>query len=352
MLNYNQGEKYMGIIKIRQLPSPEEMIESVPLPPELAARKKARDAEIKKIIEGNSPLFLVLVGPCSANDENSVCEYVARLGKVQEKVKDSLLLIPRIYTGKPRTTGDGYKGMLHQPNPEEAPNMVDGIKSIRRLHVRAISESGLSAADEMLYSENLVYVEDMLSYITIGARSVENQQHRLTSSGITLPVGMKNPTSGDLMVMFNSIYAAQQEHTFIYRDDEVQTTGNPYTHAVMRGSVNKHGESIPNYHYEDLIFCAEAYAERNLQNPAIIVDTNHSNSRKIYSEQPRIAKEVLHSRRYNDTLRTMVKGLMIESYLEPGSQDIGGGVYGKSITDACLGWNETEELLYYIAEYA
>lgn len=340
----------MSFQNIRKIPSPGEMIQRVPLPPNLQAVKAARDEEIKKIVQGQSSLFLVIIGPCSADDEDAVCDYVSRLAQMQEKVKEKLLLVPRIYTNKPRTTGEGYKGMLHQPNPEEEPNMVDGIMSIRKLHVRAISESHLTAADEMLYPDNLVYVEDMLSYIAIGARSVENQQHRLVGSAISLPVGMKNPTSGDITVMLNSIYAAQNAHSFIYQGHEVLSGGNPLTHAIMRGSVNKHGESIPNYHYEDLIFCAESYEERGLLNPMIVVDTNHSNSRKLFYEQIRITKEILHSRKYNSTLRKIVRGFMIESYLEEGNQKVGEKTYGKSITDSCLGWQDTEELLYYIAE--
>lgn len=340
----------MSFKNIRKIPTPEEIINLVPLSDDLKKIKAVRDAEIKKIIEGTSDKFLVIVGPCSADDENSVCDYVLRLAKLQEKVKDSLLLVPRVYTNKPRTTGEGYKGMLHQPDPEQESNMVEGILTIRKMHVRVISESGLSAADEMLYPDNLVYVEDMLSYIAIGARSVENQQHRLTTSGITLPVGMKNPTSGDLTVMFNSINAAQVQHSYIYQGYEVQTSGNPLAHAIMRGSVNKHGESIPNYHYEDLHFACEAYLRRELENPMIVVDTNHSNSKKLFFEQPRIAKEILHSRKYNADIRKMVRGLMIESYIVEGSQKVTERIYGKSITDACLGWNETEDLLLYIAE--
>ncbi|MDR2904174.1 MAG: 3-deoxy-7-phosphoheptulonate synthase [Clostridiales bacterium] len=341
----------MSFKNIRQLPSPVEVVGLVPLSEESKKAKAARDAEIKKIVEGKSGKFLLIIGPCSAEEEGAVCDYVLRLAKVQEKVAKELLIVPRIYTNKPRTTGEGYKGMLHQPNPEEAPNMLDGILSIRKMHVRAIAESGLSAADEMLYPDNLVYMEDLLSYIAIGARSVENQQHRLTSSGIDLPVGMKNPTSGDLTVMYNSVNAAQASHNYIYQNHEVQTSGNPLAHAIMRGSVNKHGESIPNYHFEDLIFSSELYLKRGLLNPMIVVDTNHANSRKLYYEQPRIAKEVLHSRRYNSTVRQLVRGLLIESYIEPGNQEISENrIYGKSITDACLGWTETEELIYYIAE--
>ena len=340
----------MSFRNVQEIPSPADMRDMAPLPDALKALKAERDAEIKKITEGTSGKFLVIVGPCSADEESAVCDYVYRLAGVQEKVKDKLLLVPRIYTNKPRTTGEGYKGMLHQPDPEAAPNMVDGILAIRRMHVRAMTESGLTAADEMLYPDNYVFVEDMLSYIAIGARSVENQQHRLTASGMHLPVGMKNPTSGDLTVMYNSIFAAQGSHHFIYQGHEVETSGNPLAHAIMRGSVNKHGESIPNYHYEDLIFAAEMYAQRGLENPMIVVDTNHANSKKQFKQQIRIAKEVLHSRRHSAEVGAVVRGLMIESYLEEGAQKVGDGVYGKSITDACLGWADTERLLYTIAE--
>jgi len=340
----------MSFKNIQKIPSPEEMQALVPLADNLKEIKAARDAEIRKIAENASDKFLVIVGPCSADEENAVCDYVYRLAEVQEKVKDKLLLVPRIYTNKPRTTGEGYKGMLHQPDPESEPNMVDGILSIRRMHVRAIAESGLTAADEMLYPDNYVFVEDMLSYIAVGARSVENQQHRLTASGMHLPVGMKNPTSGDLTVMYNSISAAQASHHFIYQGHEVETSGNPLAHAIMRGSVNKHGEAIPNYHYEDLISAAEMYAARGLVNPMIVVDTNHSNSKKQFKQQIRIAKEIMHSRRHNSDVRAIVRGLMIESYIEEGAQKVSEHVYGKSITDACLGWTDTEQLLYAIAD--
>jgi 3-deoxy-7-phosphoheptulonate synthase len=326
------------------------MIETAPLTPQLAAVKAARDAELKKIVTGESNRFLVVIGPCSADEEDPVCDYVARLAAVNEKVRDKLFLVPRIYTNKPRTTGEGYKGMLHQPDPKHGPNLADGILALRRLHIRAIRESGLTAADEMLYTDNLAYVMDILSYIAIGARSVEDQQHRLTTSGIDLPVGMKNPTSGDLAVLFNSIQAAQSSHSFLYQGQEVETDGNELAHAVLRGSVNKQGASIPNYHYEDLLFAAELYAQRGLRNPLVLIDTNHANSGKNHREQPRIVKEVLHSRKCSDQLKKVVRGLMVESYLEEGAQKISERVYGKSITDPCLGWPETEALLYYIAE--
>lgn len=340
----------MSFKNIRKIPSPQEIVELIPLSKELKKMKEKRDLEIKDIIEGKNHKFLVIVGPCSADDESSVCDYVNRLAKIQEKVKDKLFIIPRIYTNKPRTNGEGYKGMAHQPNPEEEPNMLDGILTIRKLHVRVMNESGLTSADEMLYPDNLIYVEDMLSYIAIGARSVENQQHRLATSGISLPVGMKNPMSGDISVMYNSINAAQLSHTFIYQGHEVETSGNPLAHGIMRGSVNKHGESIPNYHYEDLLLSSQAYLERGLSNPFLVVDTNHSNSKKIYSEQPRIAKEIINSRKNSELVKQMVRGLLIESYIEEGNQKINERIYGKSITDSCIGIDTTERLLYYLAE--
>ena len=333
------------------LPSPTELKEEYPLSEKLAELKKKRDQEIRDIFTGKSDKFAVIIGPCSADNEDSVCEYVDRLAKVNEKVKDKLMIIPRIYTNKPRTTGEGYKGMLHQPDPDKAPDLYAGIIAIRHMHIRAMEESGLTGADEMLYPENRSYLDDILSYEAIGARSVENQQHRLTASGMDIPVGMKNPTSGDLSVMLNSVVAAQMGHRFIYRSWEVETTGNELAHTILRGAVNKHGEAIPNYHYEDLRLLWEKYQEKNLKNPAVIVDTNHSNSNKQYDQQVRIAKEVLHSRQVDPELHTLVKGLMIESYIEPGNQKIGcDHIYGKSITDPCLGWEESERLLYTIAE--
>jgi len=336
----------------RRLPGQDDILSKTPMTEELTKIKNMRDRELADILEGASNKFLVIIGPCSAHDEAALCDYVSRLAPIQEKLAERLLIVPRIYTNKPRTTGSGYKGMLHQPRPEEEPNMLEGIYSIRRMHLRAIKESHLTAADEMLYPENLIYVDDMLSYIAIGARSVENQQHRLVSSGIDTAVGMKNPTSGDLSVMFNAINAAQSAHTFIFREHEVESTGNPYAHAIMRGSINKHGNNIPNYHYEDLYFAYETYIQRGLKNPAIVIDTNHSNSLKNYAEQPRIAKEVMQSRRLSPDIKKIVKGLLIESYIEEGSQEVTGGVYGKSITDGCIGWDETEKLLYYIADNA
>lgn len=305
---------------------------------------------IRKVFTGESEKFLVIIGPCSADNEEAVCDYIGRLAKVQDKVGDRLILIPRIYTNKPRTTGEGYKGMLHQPDPEKKPDLLAGLIAIRKLHIRAIEESGLTAADEMLYPENWRYFSDILSYVAIGARSVEDQQHRLTVSGMDVPAGMKNPTSGDLTVMMNSVVAAQGGHTFIYRGWEVKTTGNELAHTILRGAVNKRGNTIPNYHYEDLNLLLKMYDERDLKYPAAIVDANHSNSGKQYAEQIRIVKEVLHSRNLNPGIRELVKGVMIESYIEPGCQKIGQGnhVYGKSITDPCLGWDESEELIYTI----
>ena len=342
----------MGFEYVSKLPTPDEIRAQFPLAPELAAEKARKDAAIRDVFTGDSDKFLVIIGPCSADREDAVIDYVNRLAKVQEKVKDKLILVPRIYTNKPRTTGDGYKGLLHQPNPEGKPNLYQGLIAIRKLHMRVIEETGFSTADEMLYPENLTYLSDVMSYVAVGARSVENQQHRLVSSGCHVPVGMKNPTSGDLSVMLNSVQAAQHGHEFIMRDWEVKTDGNPWTHTILRGAVNKHGQCLPNYHYEDLILLHKLYMERNLQNPACIVDANHSNSNKKYAEQVRIAKEVLHSRRHSDDIRHLVKGLMIESYIEPGNHKIGEHCYGQSITDPCLGWDESEKLLYDIAEMA
>lgn len=335
---------------IKKLPTPAEIKEQFPLPMKLAELKEARDIQIKKVFKGESDKFLLIIGPCSADNEDAVCDYVNRLAKVSEKVSDKIIIIPRIYTNKPRTTGMGYKGMLHQPDPEGKPDLLAGLLAIRKMHIRVMEETGLTAADEMLYPENYRYFSDILSYVAIGARSVEDQQHRLTVSGMEIPVGMKNPTSGDFSVMLNSVTAAQSGHTFIYRAWEVKTDGNPYTHTVLRGAVNKHGQCIPNYHYEDLIRLHNMYEEMNLKNPAVIVDTNHSNSAKQYLEQIRISKEVLHSMRHSDDIAKFVKGLMIESYIEPGSQKIEEHIYGKSITDPCIGWEQTERLIYDIAE--
>ena len=340
----------MGFEYVSKLPTPDEIRAQFPLAPALAAEKARKDEEIKDVFTGKSSKFLVIIGPCSADREDSVCEYVSRLAKVQDKVKDKLILIPRIYTNKPRTTGDGYNGLLHQPNPEKKPDLHEGLIAIRKLHMRVIAETGFSTADEMLYPDNLTYLSDLLSYIAVGARSVENQQHRLVSSGVDVPVGMKNPTSGALSVMLNAVHAAQHGHEFIYRSWEVKTKGNPLTHCILRGAVNKHNQCLPNYHYEDLRLLLELYSERSLENPACIVDANHSNSNKQYMEQIRIVKEVLHSRRHSDDIRDFVKGVMIESYLEPGCQKVGEHCYGKSITDPCLGWDDSERLLYDIAE--
>ena len=336
---------------VKQLPSPEEIKEMSPVTEEMKKVKETRDRLIQDVITGNSDKFLVIVGPCSADNEEAVCDYTNRLAKVQEKVADRLVLVPRIYTNKPRTTGEGYKGMLHQPDPEANPDVLAGILAIRHMHIRSIQETGLTSADEMLYPDNWHYLSDLLSYVAIGARSVENQEHRLMVSGLDIPVGMKNPTSGDFSVMLNSVVAAQHGHDFISRGWEVSTEGNPLTHTILRGAVNKHGNTIPNYHYEDLQLLLEMYGERDLANPAVIIDANHSNSGKKYEQQIRIVKEVLHSRLVSKDIRQLVKGVMVESYIEPGNQKIGPNhVYGKSITDPCLGWDETEKLLYTIAE--
>lgn len=336
---------------VKQLPSPEEIKEMSPVTEEMKKVKETRDRLIQDVITGNSDKFLVIVGPCSADNEEAVCDYTNRLAKVQEKVADRLVLVPRIYTNKPRTTGEGYKGMLHQPDPEAKPDVLAGILAIRHMHIRSIQETGLTSADEMLYPDNWHYLSDLLSYVAIGARSVENQEHRLMVSGLDIPVGMKNPTSGDFSVMLNSVVAAQHGHDFISRGWEVSTEGNPLTHTILRGAVNKHGNTIPNYHYEDLQLLLEMYGERDLANPDVIIDANHSNSGKKYEQQIRIVKEVLHSRLVSKDIRQLVKGVMVESYIEPGNQKIGPNhVYGKSITDPCLGWDETEKLLYTIAE--
>lgn len=336
---------------IKKLPTPAEIKDEFPLSAQMQELKKSRDEEIKKVFTGESNKFLVIVGPCSADNEDAVCEYVSRLAKVNEKVKDKLILIPRIYTNKPRTTGDGYKGIVHQPDPEKGTDFLQGLIAMRKMQLRAMEESSLTAADEMLYPENWGYVSDILSYVAIGARSVEDQQHRLVVSGFDVPAGMKNPTSGDLSVMLNSVYAAQHPHPFIYRGWEVNTTGNPLAHTILRGAVNKHGNSLPNYHYEDLNLLLEKYNERDLVNPACIVDANHNNSGKKYEQQIRIVKEIMLSRQLNSDIHTLVKGVMIESYLEEGCQKISEHIYGKSITDPCLGWKDTEELIYHIAEY-
>ncbi|MBE6551858.1 MAG: 3-deoxy-7-phosphoheptulonate synthase [Ruminococcaceae bacterium] len=336
---------------IRKLPIPMDIKEMYPVTSQMTAVKEKRDVEIRDIFTGKSDKFILIIGPCSADREDAVIEYILKLREVQEKVKDKILIIPRIYTNKPRTTGDGYKGMLHQPNPNEKPDMLNGVIAIRKLHMRALAETELSCADEMLYPENYRYLSDLLSYVAIGARSVENQQHRLTASGLDIPVGMKNPTGGDLSVMMNSITAGQHSHTFIYRGWEVESSGNDLTHAILRGYVNKHGQSLPNYHFEDLQGLSDLYAASGLKNPAVIVDTNHANSGKKYLEQIRIAKEILHSTRHSNDIKKLVKGLMIESYLIDGCQKINDDdVYGKSITDPCLGWEKSERLILDIAD--
>lgn len=340
----------MGMDFLRKLPIPKDIKEQFPMSENLVKIKEERDKEIRNIFTGADNRLALIIGPCSADNEDSVLDYISRLAVVQEKVKDKVLIIPRIYTNKPRTTGDGYKGMVHQPNPEKDSDMLEGIIAIRRLHTRAIAETGFICADEMLYPDNHRYLNDLLGYVAVGARSVENQEHRLTASGMTTPVGMKNPTSGDISVMLNSITAAQHSHTFIYRGWEVVTSGNDLAHAILRGSVDKHGKTHPNYHYEDLINLYDAYSTCNLQNMGVIVDTNHSNSGKKYLEQIRIAKEVLHSCRHSDDIKSMVRGFMIESYIEDGAQKIGEGIYGKSITDPCLGWEKTERLILDIAD--
>ena len=343
----NSGMNMDFIVK---LPIPKLIKEEYPLDARLAEVVEKRNGEIVDVFAGRSDKFILVIGPCSADNEDSVMDYITRLCKVQDKVKDKILIIPRIYTNKPRTTGDGYKGMLHQPDPTEKPDMLKGIIAIRELHMRALRETGFTCADEMLYPENHRYLDDILGYVAVGARSVENQQHRLSASGLNIPVGMKNPTSGDISVMMNSITAGQHKHTFIYRGWEVKTHGNPYTHAILRGYVNKHGQSMSNYHYEDLMNLWETYQESGLANPGVIVDTNHSNSGKRPLEQIRISKEILHSMRYNSDVHKLVKGLMIESYIEDGAQKIGECIYGKSITDPCLGWEKSERLIYDIAD--
>jgi 3-deoxy-7-phosphoheptulonate synthase len=335
---------------LKRLPSPAQIREDYPLPSYLTERKIQRDQEISDVITGKSDKFLVIIGPCSADHEDPVCEYINRLAKVNEKVKDKLILIPRIYTNKPRTTGEGYKGIIHQPDPEKKPDLLAGLIAMRKMHIRAMEESELSAADEMLYPENWRYVSDILSYVAIGARSVEDQQHRLTTSGFDVAAGMKNPTSGDFSVMLNAVYAAQHPHEFIYRSWEVQTSGNELAHTVLRGATNKYGRNNPNYHYEDLTRLYAMYGKMNLKNPACVIDANHSNSDKRFKDQIRITKEVLHNRTLSPDIKSLVKGVMIESYLVEGCQKVGGGVYGQSITDPCLGWEDSERLIYDIAE--
>ncbi len=340
----------MSVEFIRKLALPAEVREMCPLTKEHREVVRAAKEQAEAIFAGQSDRLLLIIGPCSADNEDSVIDYISRLRPLQEKVKDQILIIPRVYTNKPRTTGEGYKGMLHQPNPDEKPDLFQGIIATRHLHIKAISETGFACADEMLYPENHQYLDDLLAYVAVGARSVEDQEHRLTASGISAPVGMKNPTSGDFAVMLNAILAAQHGHTFIYRGWEVKSGGNPYAHAILRGYTNKHGESRPNYHYEDLIQLYHMYSKKELLNPAAIIDTNHSNSNKDPFEQPRIIKEVINSMKHNESVKKMIKGFMVESYIEDGCQRVGGGVYGKSITDPCLGWEKTERLILDIAE--
>ena len=340
----------MSFKYIREIPQPAEILGLMPLPASLAEMKNGRDDEIRAVFTRKADKLVLIIGPCSAHDEEAVCDYISRLARVQSEVKDRIIIIPRIYTNKPRTTGIGYKGMAHQPNPQEEPNIVEGIKAIRKMHLRALKESHLPAADEMLYPGNYPYLEDVLSYVAVGARSVENQAHRLTCSGLDIPAGMKNPTSGDMEVTLNSIQAAQAPHLFSYNRWEVKTSGNPLAHAVLRGAVDPHGVNVPNYHYEDLIWFAEAYRKRGLANPTIIVDTNHANSNKKFKEQPRIAIEVMQSRQHSALLKDMIRGFMIESFIEEGAQKVTENVYGKSITDPCLGWKDSEKLIRDLAE--
>ena len=341
----------MSFVLTKKLPTPMEIKELYPVSEELAALKAEKDQELIDIITGASDKFMVIIGPCSADNEEAVCDYIGRLTKVQEKVKDKLVLVPRIYTNKPRTTGEGYKGMLHQPDPEKAPDLLNGLIAIRKIHMHALQTFHMPIADEMLYPENFRYLSDILSYVAVGARSVENQQHRLVASGIEVPTGMKNPTSGDLSVMLNSVVAAQHGHNFLYRGWDATTDGNPYAHTILRGAVDKHGQTHPNYHYEDLQLLNEMYAEKGLKNPACIIDANHSNSNKQYKEQIRIVSEVMHSRNYNGDLKQLIKGVMVESYLIEGRQEITGNrTYGQSITDPCIGWEDTEYLIRKIAE--
>lgn len=341
----------MGFDFIKKLPTPEEIRNQYPIDAEIQAVKDARDKELRDVFTGKSDKFLAIIGPCSADNEDAVLDYLTRLRNVQEKIADKVLIVPRVYTNKPRTTGEGYKGMVHQPDPEKQPNLLAGLVAIRKMHIHAIQTSGMTCADEMLYPENYRYLSDLLSYVAVGARSVEDQQHRLTVSGMEVPAGMKNPTSGDLAVMLNSVTAAQHPHHFIYRGNDVETSGNDLAHTILRGGVNQYGQTIPNYHYEDLIHLSALYAKKDLKNPAIIIDANHSNSNKQYKEQIRIVSEVLHSRNYNPDLRKLVKGVMIESYLLEGRQDISDHMTpGCSITDPCLGWEDTERLIYDIAE--
>ncbi len=340
----------MSFQYVHQLPRPEDVVKEIPLPNHLIPIKQKRIEDIISVIKGESSKLLLIIGPCSADNEDSVCQYVSLLAKIQEKIKDKIIIIPRIYTNKPRTTGEGYKGILHQPVPTDVPNIVEGIKALRKMHLRSLSESHLVAADEMLYPDNYPYVADLLGYIAVGARSVENQQHRLAASALDIPVGMKNPTSGDVQVMLNSVQAAQLPHVFIFNGWEIKTTGNPYAHAIIRGAINQFGLNIANYHYEDLMRLFEMYSKKPLQNPGVVIDTNHANSSKQYKEQPRIVKEVMLNIKNSILLKKMVKGFMVESYIEEGVQEVGGKVFGQSITDPCLGWKDTERLIYDLSD--
>ncbi len=334
----------------RKMPTHQALKDMYPISDELVRIKRENDKALQAVFTGDDDRLVLVIGPCSADREDAVLEYISRLRRVQERVADKIIIVPRVYTNKPRTTGDGYKGMLHQPDPNSSPDMLKGLISIRKLHMKVLEQTGFSCADEMLYPENHNYLSDVLSYVAVGARSVENQLHRLTASGLDIPVGMKNPTGGDLSVMMNSITAAQHAHTFVYSNWEVQSKGNPLAHAILRGYANKHGRTVPNYHYEDLQFLCELYAKTGLLNPGVVIDTNHSNSGKHWEEQPRIAKEIMHSTRHSGDIFRMVKGLMIESYLEDGNQKPDGCVYGKSITDPCLGWDKTERLILELAD--
>ena len=334
----------------RKMPTHQALKDMYPISDELVKIKRENDKALQAVFTGDDDRLVLVIGPCSADREDAVLEYISRLRRVQERVADKIIIVPRVYTNKPRTTGDGYKGMLHQPDPNSSPDMLKGLIAIRKLHMKVLGQTGFSCADEMLYPENHNYLSDVLSYVAVGARSVENQLHRLTASGLDIPVGMKNPTGGDLSVMMNSITAAQHAHTFVYSNWEVQSKGNPLAHAILRGYANKHGRTVPNYHYEDLQLLCELYAKSGLSNPGVVIDTNHSNSGKHWEEQPRIAKEILHSTRHSGDIFRMVKGLMIESYLEDGNQKPDGCVYGKSVTDPCLGWDKTERLILELAD--
>ncbi|MBR3579661.1 MAG: 3-deoxy-7-phosphoheptulonate synthase [Lachnospiraceae bacterium] len=335
----------------KKLTIPMEVKKMFPLTDDMRDVIEDRRAQIKNIISGDDNRLLLIIGPCSADNEDSVLDYIGRLKSIQEKVKKKILIVPRVFTNKPRTTGDGYKGLLHQPDPSEKPDLFKGIIATRDIHMRVVKETGFATADEMLYPENYRYLDDILGYVTVGARSVENQQHRLVASGLEVPCGMKNPTGGDLTVMINAIHAAQHKHSFLYRGWAVHSYGNPYAHAVLRGFTNNRGRSVPNYHYEDVMNVIELYEGSGLSNPGVIIDTNHANSGKNPFEQPRIVREVMSYRKHNPKMTGFIKGFLVESYIEDGAQKIGEGIYGKSITDACLGWSKTEELIGELSEY-